>query len=43
MLEDKGEGSINNIPESLVVKIWQYQMLGRTDLVTEDGEPIKFT
>jgi hypothetical protein len=41
MLEDKGEGSINNIPESLVVKIWQYQMLGRTDLVTEDGEPIK--
>jgi len=41
MLEDKGEGSINNIPESLVVKIWQHQMPGRTDLVTEDGEPIR--
>ena len=41
MLEDKGEGLINNIPESLVVKIWQHQMPGRTDLVTEDGEPIR--
>ena len=41
MLEDKGEGLINNIPESLVVKIWQHQMPGRTDLVTEDGEPMR--
>jgi len=41
MLADKGEGLINNIPESLVVKIWQHQMPGRTDLITEDGEPIK--
>lgn len=41
MLADKGKGSINNIPESLVVKIWQHQMPGRTDLVTEDGEPLR--
>lgn len=41
MLADKGEGLINNIPESLVVKIWQHQMPGRTDLVTEDGEAIR--
>ena len=41
MLEDKGERAINNIPESLVVKIWQHQMPGRTDLITEDGEPIR--
>ena len=28
-------------PESRVVEIWQNRLLGRTDLVTEDGEPIK--
>ena len=33
--------SINNIPEGLVVQIWQHQLLDRTDLITEDGEPLK--
>jgi hypothetical protein len=28
-------------PESRVVAIWQNQLPGRTDLVTEEGEPIK--
>ena len=32
---------INRFPEPLVVKIWQHQLLGRTDLITEEGEPIK--
>ncbi|MFC1903726.1 DUF2851 family protein [Chloroflexota bacterium] len=32
---------INNLPESLVVKIWQNQLLDTTDLLTEEGEPIK--
>ncbi|MFC2000995.1 DUF2851 family protein [Chloroflexota bacterium] len=31
----------NVIPESLIVNIWQHQLLGRTDLTTEEGEPIK--
>ena len=31
----------DNLPESLVVKIWQHQLLDRNDLATEDGEPIK--
>ena len=29
------------IPERWVVAIWQNQMPARTDLVTEEGEPIK--
>jgi len=29
------------ISESLVTKIWQHYLLDRTDLVTEDGEPIR--
>jgi len=32
---------INNPPESLIVKIWQHLLLDKTELVTEDGEPIK--
>jgi len=32
---------INNLPESLIVKIWQYQLLDRTNLATEEGEPIR--
>lgn len=28
-------------PESQVVAIWQNRLVGRTDLVTEEGEPIK--
>ncbi len=31
----------NAIPERWVVAIWQNQMVARTDLVTEEGEPIK--
>ncbi len=31
----------NNIPESQIVKIWQHQLLKRTDLVTEEGEPLR--
>ena len=31
----------HNPPESLIVNIWQSQLLERTDLTTEDGEPIK--
>ena len=33
--------SQSNFPESLIVEIWQHQLLNRTDLVTEEGEPIK--
>jgi len=29
------------ILESQIVKIWQYQLLNRTELATEDGEPIE--
>ena len=32
---------VNSLRESLVVKIWQYQLLDRTDLTTEEGEPIR--
>ena len=31
----------NSLPESQIVKIWQHLLLNRTELVTEDGEPIK--
>jgi hypothetical protein len=31
----------NAIPERQVVAIWQRRLTGRTDLVTEEGEPIK--
>jgi hypothetical protein len=31
----------NAFPESRVVTIWQNRLPGRTDLVTEEGEPIK--
>ena len=37
----KGAVPIDNPPESLVVKIWQHQLLDKTDLITEEGEPIK--
>ena len=30
----------NAFSERLVVEIWQYCLLGRTDLLTEEGEPI---
>jgi len=30
-----------NLPEKLIVKIWQHQLLDRTDLATEEGEPIR--
>ncbi len=32
---------INNLPESQIIKIWQYQLLDRAELTTEDGEPIE--
>jgi len=32
---------INNLTESQIVKIWQRQLLDRTELTTEGGEPIK--
>jgi hypothetical protein len=31
----------NNLPESRVVKIWQQQPLGESNLTTEEGEPIR--
>ncbi len=31
----------NNLPESQIIKIWQYQLLDRTELATEGGEPIE--
>ena len=37
----KGAKLTNGFPESLIVKIWQCQLPDRTDLITEDGEPIK--
>jgi len=33
--------SISNFPEILAVKMWHHQLLNRTGLVTEEGEPIK--
>ncbi len=32
---------INNLPESQVIKIWQCQLLDRTELTTEGGEPME--
>ncbi len=32
---------ISRISESLIVNIWQHQLIARTDLITEDGEPIR--
>jgi len=32
---------VNNTSESQIIKIWQHQLLDRTRLVTEDGEPIE--
>jgi len=32
---------INNLPESQIIKIWQHQLLDRTELATEGGEPIE--
>jgi len=32
---------INNLPERQIIKIWYHQMLDRTELVTEEGRPIK--
>ena len=32
---------INNLPESQVIKIWQYLLMNGTELTTEDGEPIR--
>jgi len=31
---------MNKVTESLIVKMWQHRLLDRTELVTEDGEPI---
>jgi len=32
---------INNLPESLIVKIWQHLLLNGTELTTESGKPLK--
>ncbi len=32
---------INNLPESQVIKIWQQQLLDRTELITEGGELVR--
>ena len=37
----KGDRLPNNPSESQVIKIWQHQLLDRTGLITEDGEPIE--
>jgi len=31
----------NTFPERSVIEMWQYRVPGRTDLMTEDGEPIR--
>jgi hypothetical protein len=31
----------NAFPEKSVIEMWQYRLPGRTDLITEDGEPIR--
>ena len=36
-----GSGLVANLPESLIIKIWQNQLCHRTDLITEEGEPIR--
>ena len=38
---DKQGGSRSNLPESQVIKIWQYLLMNGTELTTEDGEPIR--
>ncbi len=32
---------MNALPERAVIDMWQYRLPGRTDLVTEEGEPIR--
>ncbi|GAH67970.1 unnamed protein product, partial [marine sediment metagenome] len=32
---------INNLPESLIVKIWQHLLLNGTELTLERGKPLK--
>ena len=32
---------IDNLPEREIIKVWQHQLLDRTRLVTEGGEPIE--
>ena len=32
---------INNLSESQIIKIWQYQLLDRGELATEGGEPVE--
>ncbi len=32
---------INNLPENQIIKIWQCQLLDRTELATEDDEPVE--
>ena len=32
---------INNLPESLIVKVWQHLLLKRTELTTEKGKLLK--
>ena len=41
MSGSKGGRLPNNPPESQLIKIWQHQLLDRTGLVTEEGEPIE--
>ncbi len=37
----KGARLTNNLPERQIIKIWQHQLLDRTEVTTEDGELIK--
>ena len=37
----KGARLINNLSERQIVKIWEHQLLGRTEVTTEGGELIK--
>ena len=37
----KGTRLISNLSERQIVKIWQHQLLDRTELATEEGEQIK--
>ena len=37
----QGPRSINDLPESQVIKIWQHQLLSRTELTTDSGKQIK--
>jgi len=38
---DKGCRLISNLAERQIIKVWQQQLLGRTDLATEGGEPVE--